>query len=116
MTLRMMGLSLMAAVLAAALICGDGCGPQPDLAAGAAPATANTGCYNPGSAVYRDARGRILRSAAVRRQFLRQTGYPQGRPGYVVDHIIALKRGGADSTANMQWQTVAAGEVKDREE
>jgi hypothetical protein len=25
-----------------------------------------------------------------------QTGYPHGRPGYVVDHIIPLKRGGAD--------------------
>jgi hypothetical protein len=24
-----------------------------------------------------------------------QTGYPHGRPGYVVDHVIPLKRGGA---------------------
>jgi hypothetical protein len=38
-----------------------------------------------------------------------QTGYPHGRPGYVVDHIIPLKRGGADAPWNMQWQTIAAG-------
>src|SRR5262245_14055448 len=35
----------------------------------------------------RDANGRILRNPAARAQFLRQTGYPHGRPGYVVDHI-----------------------------
>jgi 5-methylcytosine-specific restriction endonuclease McrA len=28
-------------------------------------------------------------------------------PGYVVDHIVPLKRGGADSPENMQWLTVA---------
>jgi hypothetical protein len=37
-----------------------------------------------------------------------QTGYPHGRPGYVVDHVIPLKRGGADAPWNMQWQTIAA--------
>jgi hypothetical protein len=32
----------------------------------------------------------------------------------VVDHVIALKRGGADAPGNMQWQTVAAARAKDR--
>jgi hypothetical protein len=45
-----------------------------------------------------------------------QTGYPHGRPGYVVDHIIPLKRGGADEPWNMQWQTIAASKVKDATE
>ena len=27
-------------------------------------------------------------------------------PGWVIDHILALKLGGADLPANMQWQTV----------
>ena len=27
-------------------------------------------------------------------------------PGYVVDHKVPLKRGGPDSPANMQWQTI----------
>jgi hypothetical protein len=34
--------------------------------------------------------------------------------GYVVDHIVPLKRGGADSPANMQWQTTAAAKAKDK--
>jgi hypothetical protein len=28
--------------------------------------------------------------------------------------VIALKRGGADSPANMQWQTVVEAKAKDR--
>lgn len=35
-------------------------------------------------------------------------------PGYVVDHIQALKRGGADRPDNMQWQTVDEGKQKDK--
>jgi hypothetical protein len=30
------------------------------------------------------------------------TGYPHGRPGFVVDHIVPLKRGGDDVPGNMQ--------------
>jgi len=64
----------------------------------------------------RDANGRILRSPAARSQFLRQTGYPHGRPGYVVDHIVPLECGGADSPGNMQWQTIAEAKAKDKTE
>jgi len=64
----------------------------------------------------RDANGRILRSPAARAQFLRQTGYPHGRPGYVVDHIVPLECGGADSSSNMQWQTIAEAKAKDKTE
>jgi hypothetical protein len=32
----------------------------------------------------------------------------------VVDHIKALKRGGADDPSNMQWQTVEDAKAKDR--
>jgi len=45
------------------------------------------------------------------------TGRPTGAcAGYVVDHIIPLKRGGADAPSNMQWQTVAEAKAKDRVE
>lgn len=66
--------------------------------------------------VARDAHGRIQRSDAARHAFARQTGYPSGRPGYVIDHIIPLACGGPDTPANMQWQTIAEGKVKDRTE
>jgi hypothetical protein len=32
----------------------------------------------------------------------------------VVDHVRALKHGGADDVSNMQWQTRAAAKAKDR--
>jgi hypothetical protein len=44
-------------------------------------------------------------------------GATRGRcPGYVVDHIKPLCAGGSDHPSNMQWQTVADGKLKDREE
>jgi hypothetical protein len=62
----------------------------------------------------------VQRSSAARRQFQREhpcpaTGMTTGScPGYVVDHIVPLKRGGADSPENMQWQTVAEAKAKDK--
>lgn len=43
-----------------------------------------------------------------------QSGYPNGRPGYVVYHIVPLKRSGSDTPGNMQWQTKEAAKAKDR--
>ena len=37
-----------------------------------------------------------------------------GSAGYVIDHIVPLKRGGADAPGNMQWQTKDAAKAKDR--
>jgi hypothetical protein len=45
---------------------------------------------------------------------MQMTGYPHGRPGYVVDHVKPLKRGGSDSPSNMQWQTKQAAKAKDK--
>jgi hypothetical protein len=64
----------------------------------------------------RDTNGRIVRSEEARREFERQTGYPHGRPGYVIDHIIPLACGGHDAPSNMQWQTIAEGKAKDKVE
>jgi hypothetical protein len=62
------------------------------------------------------AEARCRRSTATYRQFLRSTGYPTGRPGYVVDHIVPLACGGPDTLSNMQWQSVAAAKAKDKVE
>lgn len=58
------------------------------------------------ASVARDERGRIQRSEAARHAFARKTGYPNGRPGWIIDHIVPLACGGADAPSNMQWQTV----------
>jgi hypothetical protein len=74
------------------------------------------------SPIHRDAHGRIERSGAARAAFKREhpcpaTQQPKGPcPGYIIDHVIALKRGGADSPSNMQWQTVEDAKAKDRVE
>ena len=72
--------------------------------------------------IQRDAHGRIERSQSARAAFKREhpcpaTQQPKGPcPGYIIDHVIALKRGGADAPANMQWQTVEEAKAKDRVE
>lgn len=68
----------------------------------------------------RDKHGRIERSSITKNEFKKANPCPAtGRsagacPGFVIDHIIALKRGGADSPANMQWQTTAEAKAKDK--
>src|SRR5215467_5242181 len=64
----------------------------------------------------RSSTGRIKRSASARADFMKQTGYPKGRKGHVVDHIVPLECGGADVPSNMQWQTVQEAKIKDRSE
>lgn len=70
--------------------------------------------------VERDARGRIKRSRVAKSEFRSQqpcpsTGSSRGAcPGYVIDHVQPLKRGGADAPSNMQWQTRAEAKAKDR--
>jgi hypothetical protein len=72
------------------------------------------------ASVPRDAHGKIQRSAQAKDDFKRShpcpsTGKSSGRcPGYVVDHITPLKRGGADAPGNMQWQTIEEAKIKDR--
>lgn len=76
----------------------------------------NSTVYTPSSRAPRDERGRLQRSDTARHAFARQTGYPNGRPGYVIDHIIPLACGGLDTPSNMQWQTIVAAKAKDKVE
>jgi hypothetical protein len=78
--------------------------------------TTSAKSHTSSSAIQRDENGRIERSSSARQRFMRQTGYPDGRPGYVVDHIRPLACGGADDASNMQWQTVEQAKAKDRVE
>jgi 5-methylcytosine-specific restriction endonuclease McrA len=69
----------------------------------------------------RDSRGRIKRSYRAKHQFRAShpcpsTGKIGGRCPEVVDHIVPLCRGGADSPANMQYQTRADAKAKDKTE
>jgi hypothetical protein len=68
----------------------------------------------------RDSRHRIQRSSTAKHEFERSHPCPStGRTsgpcsGYVVDHVKPLKRGGADTPSNMQWQTKDAARAKDK--
>lgn len=64
--------------------------------------------------VTRDKNGRIKRSSKVKYKYMKMTGYPKGRPGYVVDHITPLACGGSDDPSNMQWQTTREAKEKDK--
>jgi hypothetical protein len=70
-----------------------------------------------GSAEARCARSHAVRAAFQRLHPCPSTGQTVGAcPGYVFDHIVPLCAGGADSVANLQYQTIAAGKIKDRAE
>ena len=54
------------------------------------------------------------RTSAAKTQFMRETGYRNGRPGYVVAYRKSLACGGADNIDNMEWLTIAEAKAKDK--
>lgn len=74
------------------------------------------------AACARDHHGRIKRSKTAVNEFKRSHPCPAtgksagGCRGYVIDHVVPLKRGGADALGNMQWQTKAEAKAKDKVE
>ena len=72
--------------------------------------------------VTRDSYGRIERSEAQRDAFKRanscpSTGKSSGPcPGYIIDHVIPLCKGGPDLPANMKYQTTADAKAKNKVE
>ena len=61
----------------------------------------------------RDDYGRIRRSSGAKHLFMKMSGHPHGWAAHVIDHIVPLDCGGADSPSNMQWQTIAEAKAKD---
>jgi hypothetical protein len=90
--------------------------PRPSAKATARPRTSRC------SSCTRNANGRIKRSSNAKHEFQRSHPCPSngrtsgGCPGYVVDHVTPLKRGGADAPNNMQWQTKEQAKAKDKVE
>ena len=82
--------------------------------------TASHGSHSTASSASRDSHHRTKRSKKAKDDFRHghpcpSTGKTSGAcPGYVIDHVQALKHGGADKASNMQWQTVDAAEAKDK--
>lgn len=80
----------------------------------------SSGNHHKAEGVARERHGRIARSEKARDAFMRShpcpsTGRRSGAcPGYEIDHVQALKHGGADAPYNMQWQTTAAAKEKDK--
>jgi len=69
----------------------------------------------PAVATAKTQRSRVARGAFKREHPCPSKGKSRGGcPGYVIDHIRPLKRGGADVPPNMQWQTKADAKAKDR--
>jgi hypothetical protein len=80
----------------------------------------STGTHGEAAGVQRDSRGHIQRSAKAKDDFKKShscpsTGKTSGScAGYVIDHVVPLKRGGVDAPSNMQWQTTAEAKAKDK--
>jgi hypothetical protein len=55
-------------------------------------------------------------TTAAKTQFMRESGYRNGRPGYVVAYRKPPACGGADDISNMEWLTVAEAKAKDKTE
>lgn len=91
---------------------------SPRISSGTRSSSGSTRC----SSCSRNSAGRIARSPQAKREFQHSNPCPStgrtsgGCPGYVVDHVTPLKRGGADAPGNMQWQTTDAAKAKDRTE
>lgn len=54
------------------------------------------------------------RHTSIAVQFMKLTGYPHGREGYVIDHIVPLCAGGPDTIANLKWQLKKESYIKDK--
>jgi hypothetical protein len=64
--------------------------------------------------VARDRKGKIKRSQSEKKKFLKSLGYKRVPPGYEVDHVTPLYKGGADKAYNMRLIPKAEHRAKHR--
>ena len=50
--------------------------------------------------------------SAAKTEFMKKSGFPMGRPGYILDYIVPLDKGGCDCVPNMQWITIEAAKAQ----
>lgn len=55
-------------------------------------------------------------ASAAKAQFMRESGYRNGRTGYVVAYRKPLACGGTEDISNMEWLTTAEAKAKDKAE
>jgi hypothetical protein len=120
-----LGFPFVALLVAAALVVASGMAMA--RSSGSHPYSSHSSAHHSGGhraavGVTRDSHGKIARSPHAKEAFRKShpcpaTGKTYGAcPGWVVDHVRALKHGGADDPSNMQWQTREAAKIKDRTE
>ena len=108
----------LSALLFAALLCGPS--SHSIAKGGGSHGSYSTGTHAKAAGTDRDSHGKIKRSPKAKDDFKKSHPCPStGKtyrvcPGYVVDHVVPLKRGGADAPSNMQWQTKEEAKQKDR--
>jgi hypothetical protein len=52
------------------------------------------------------------KGSAAKTEFMKKSGHPFGWPGYVLDYIVPLDKGGCDCVSNMQWITIEAAKAQ----
>jgi hypothetical protein len=73
------------------------------------------GFFGASGAIAKTPRSQAARLAFVRANACPATGlHKLPCKGFIIDHRIALCKGGLDAASNMQWQTIAAAKAKDR--
>ncbi len=45
----------------------------------------------------------LERHKDAKKEFMRRSGYPHGRKGYVVDYVVTPACGGKEEPSNLQW-------------
>ena len=56
--------------------------------------------------------GKIFQASSEKAKFKKQSGFPHGRRGYVIDYIVPPKHGGAVKAYNMQWLPKSESKMK----